>query len=91
MGVSTAGMIAERLIGHGMAPEMPVAVIENGTRPDQKVVPSRLDGLVAAMRAAGVAGPAVIVIGTVAALARVQGLPEELAAAAGQHYAIAAE
>ena len=91
MGVKTAPQIADKLMEDGLAPDMPVAVIENGTRPDQKVVPSRLDGLVAAMRAAGVAGPAVIVIGTVAALARVQGLPEELAAAAGQHYAIAAE
>ncbi|MEQ8346022.1 MAG: siroheme synthase CysG [Sneathiellaceae bacterium] len=90
MGVSTGGRIAERLIAHGMAPSMPVAVIENGTRPDQKVVPARLDGLVDAMRAADVRGPAVIVIGTVAALARQQGLPLR-SPAAETDYAIAAE
>lgn len=86
MGVGTAGRIAERLIAHGMAPDMPVAVIENGTRPDQKVVPARLDGLVDAMVAAQVRGPAMIVIGTVARFATAQNLP-----AAPELYAMAAE
>ncbi len=37
MGASMAGRIAERLIGHGMSPTTPAAVIANGTRPDQRV------------------------------------------------------
>lgn len=94
MGVVTAGRIAARLIEHGMAPDMPVAVIENGTRPDQKVVPARLDRVAAAMAEAGVRGPALIVIGTVAALARAQNLPAAPEVWAGQFdpaLAIAAE
>lgn len=86
MGVGTAGRIVQRLIDHGMPPDMPVAVIENGTRPEQKVVPARLDGLVDAMVAAQVRGPAVIVIGAVARFARAQNLPP-----LAESYAIAAE
>ena len=33
MGVSTAGQIAEKLMADGLAPDMPVAVIENAARP----------------------------------------------------------
>jgi len=37
MGASMAGRISEQLIRHGMNPGTPVAVIANGTRPDQRV------------------------------------------------------
>ena len=69
MGVGTAGRIASRLIGHGLDPATPVAVIENGTLPNQKAVYGRLSGLGWLVRQSGIAGPALIVIGRVAALA----------------------
>jgi len=69
MGVGAAGRIAARLIEHGLEPATPVAVIENGTLPNQKAVYGRLSGLGWLVRRSGIAGPALIVIGRVAALA----------------------
>jgi uroporphyrin-III C-methyltransferase/precorrin-2 dehydrogenase/sirohydrochlorin ferrochelatase len=69
MGVGAAGRIAARLIEHGLEPATPVAVIENGTLPNQKAVYGRLSGLGWLVRQSGIASPALIVIGRVAALA----------------------
>ena len=38
MGVKTAPQIAEKLMEDGLAPDMPVAVIENGARPEMRVL-----------------------------------------------------
>ena len=64
-----AARIAARLIEHGLDPATPVAVIENGTLPNQRAVYGRLSGLGWLVRQSGIAGPALIVIGRVAALA----------------------
>ncbi len=69
MGVGAAARIAARLIEHGLDPATPVAVIENGTLPNQRAVYGRLSGLGWLVRQSGIAGPALIVIGRVAALA----------------------
>jgi uroporphyrin-III C-methyltransferase/precorrin-2 dehydrogenase/sirohydrochlorin ferrochelatase len=66
MGVSTAGSVARRLIEHGLSAATPVAVIENGTRPEQRVVTGRLEELETRLRTAAVTGPALIIIGEVA-------------------------
>jgi uroporphyrin-III C-methyltransferase/precorrin-2 dehydrogenase/sirohydrochlorin ferrochelatase len=66
MGVATAARIAERLIAAGRAPDTPVAVVENGTRPDQKVVHGRLEDLGLLVVANEILGPAVLIIGEVA-------------------------
>jgi uroporphyrin-III C-methyltransferase len=67
MGVATAEAIAEKLIADGLAPEMPVAVIENATRPAMRVLRSPLAGLPDLIARHKVKSPAVIVIGEVAA------------------------
>jgi len=67
MGVGQAPEIARELARHGMA-DTPVAVIENGTRPDQRIVTGRVRGLAALMSMHCISGPALIVIGEVAAL-----------------------
>lgn len=69
MGVSKASSIANNLIGHGRAFSTPVAVIEKGTRPDQKIVKGSLGELGRLIEAGSVEGPALLVIGEVAALA----------------------
>jgi uroporphyrin-III C-methyltransferase / precorrin-2 dehydrogenase / sirohydrochlorin ferrochelatase len=69
MGVGAAGRIAARLIEHGLDPATPVAVIENGTLPTQKALYGRLSGLGWLVRQSDIGGPALIVIGRVAALA----------------------
>ncbi len=69
MGVGAAGRIAARLIEHGLDPATPVAVIENGTLPSQKALYGRLSGLGWLVRQSDITGPALIVIGSVTALA----------------------
>ena len=82
MGVSTAGTVAQRLIEHGLSAATPVAVIENGTRPEQKVVTARLEELAGRLQEAGIAGPALIIIGEVARRALESDLAAELQNAA---------
>ena len=67
MGVATAEAIADKLIADGLAPDMPVAVIENACRAEMRVLRASLAGLAELMAANAVKSPAVIVVGTVAA------------------------
>ena len=66
MGVATAREIAGRLMRHGRASDTPVLIIENGTRPDERRTPATLATLEAAV--AAVTGPALLIVGEVAAL-----------------------
>ncbi|MGZ6016471.1 MAG: uroporphyrinogen-III C-methyltransferase [Phenylobacterium sp.] len=72
MGVTTAGMLAARLIGAGRDASTPVLIVENASRSDERRVLTRLAELPKA--AAGLDGPALLVIGEVAALAEVEPL-----------------
>ncbi len=67
MGVATAEAISEKLIADGLAPDVPVAVIERATRADMRVLRSSLAGLAAMVSAQRVKSPAVIIIGEVTA------------------------
>jgi uroporphyrin-III C-methyltransferase len=67
MGLSTAPMIARRLIAAGRAGSTPVVVVENASRPDERRVLSTLSGLPDAVF--DLDGPAILIIGEVAALA----------------------
>lgn len=66
MGVKTAPQIAEKLMEDGLAPDVPVAVIENAARPEMRVLRSSLAGLPHLVEARKVKSPALIVIGGVA-------------------------
>ncbi len=68
MGLATANAIAEKLMADGLAPDMPVAVLENGTRAGARVLRSLLADLGPLVARHRVASPALIVIGAVAAL-----------------------
>ncbi len=74
MGVGKADRIARNLIENGRSGATPVAVIEKGTTADEKVLKGRLADLGFLIRAGGVAGPALLVIGEVAAKANGQAL-----------------
>ncbi|HET6619028.1 MAG TPA: siroheme synthase CysG [Dongiaceae bacterium] len=65
MGVSAAGEIAGGLIEAGLAAETPVAIVENGTRWDQRVIKGELGEAADLIRRHGVSGPALLVIGEV--------------------------
>lgn len=66
MGVKTAPQIAEKLMEDGLAPDVPVAVIENAARPEMRVLRASLAGLPQLVETRGVKSPALIVIGGVA-------------------------
>ncbi|MGF1592188.1 MAG: siroheme synthase CysG [Kiloniellaceae bacterium] len=90
MGVTTAGTVARRLVEHGLPAGTPVAIIENGTRPEQRIVSGRLEELESRLQGAGVTGPALIIIGEVARQALERDLAAELQSiAAAQPRAIA--
>ena len=69
MGVAGLGALAAGLLAHGRGAATPVAVIENGTRADQRVTLARLDELADLAARGGLASPALVVVGEVAALA----------------------
>ncbi len=69
MGMRRAEELQSALIAADMPPSMPVAVIAHATRPEQAAIVSTLADWPAAAEAAGLASPAIIVVGQVAALA----------------------
>ncbi len=76
MAVDHAGAIARALVEHGRSPATPVAVVADGTLPDERTVLARLGTLGEQIAAAGVRPPAIIVIGDVVAVARPDAFPE---------------
>ena len=76
MGVATSEAISEKLMADGLAPDMPVAVIENATRADMRVLRGPLAGLPGLVTDNRVKSPALIVIGEVTAEHREQELRE---------------
>ncbi|QCG49698.1 siroheme synthase CysG [Aeromonas schubertii] len=67
MGLSSCATIREQLLAHGKEGDTPVALIEHGTRPEQRVIRGTLDQLPAL--AVGVESPALIMVGSVVTLA----------------------
>jgi len=67
MGVKTAPQIAEKLMADGLAPDVPLAVIENAARPEMRVVRGLLAGLPDLVDYHAIKSPALIVIGDVTA------------------------
>ncbi|WP_337073685.1 siroheme synthase CysG [Aeromonas veronii] len=67
MGLSSCATIREQLLAHGKASSTPVALIERGTQPCQRVIRGTLDELPAL--AVGVESPALIMVGSVVTLA----------------------
>jgi len=82
MGLAAAGTIAASLEEGGMEAATPVAVIENGTRSDQRLITGRLGDSAALVADNAVSGPTLIIIGQVAALADAGALAELAARAA---------
>jgi uroporphyrin-III C-methyltransferase len=68
MGVKNLPNIAKVLIQNGMNKEKPVAIIERGLRPDQRVTVDSLENISDAAIAKDVKPPAIIVIGEVVSL-----------------------
>jgi len=66
MGVRRFGDIMRNLIRHGRSADTPVAIIERGTTPEQRVLRGTLGQLTMLGRAHRVESPAILIIGDVA-------------------------
>lgn len=80
MGVTEAASVRDRLLGAGTPPSTPVAIVENGTRPDERVSVGRLSDLAqlaVSHTSRGDAGPSLIIVGEVAAFAASEEQPLE--------------
>ena len=68
MGLLSLGELTKNLIDHGMSKLMPIAVIENGTTKNQKVVTGELKNIKGKVTRARIKSPALIIVGTVVKL-----------------------
>jgi uroporphyrin-III C-methyltransferase / precorrin-2 dehydrogenase / sirohydrochlorin ferrochelatase len=77
MGKKSARFVQGRLLMHGAARATPITVVENASRPEQRVLSTTLDRLPADLTEAELDGPAVILYGLAprAALAVTETLP----------------
>ncbi|MDQ3204953.1 MAG: siroheme synthase CysG [Pseudomonadota bacterium] len=69
MGVAGLSKLRDRLLEHGRRGDTPFALIENGSRPEQRVVTGTLAQLPEVACAHSVQSPALLLLGEVAALA----------------------
>ena len=67
MGIASVESMAARLIAHGCAAGTPVAVVENGSLPGERIFEGTLGRLGELIRVHGIAAPALIIIGDVVA------------------------
>lgn len=68
MGVERIADVVAQLRAHGRASETPVAIVENGTLPNQRVVVATLADIVVEAGRSAIHSPAVIVVGDVVRL-----------------------
>ena len=69
MGVGTAAALRAQLIAAGADPATPVAIIENGTLPSERITTGLLDDLTVLVAREQVHAPALLIIGAVVAIA----------------------
>ncbi len=68
MGVTTAGVIAKKLLEAGFAPSLPVIAVENASRDNERRVAATIAELAANPERLGLKSPAVLIFGEVAGL-----------------------
>jgi uroporphyrin-III C-methyltransferase/precorrin-2 dehydrogenase/sirohydrochlorin ferrochelatase len=68
MGSQALPVLCEQLIAHGRAPGTPAAIVQHGTRSDQRVVTGTLATLAQLAQAAQLQPPTLIIVGEVVAL-----------------------
>jgi uroporphyrin-III C-methyltransferase/precorrin-2 dehydrogenase/sirohydrochlorin ferrochelatase len=68
MGLRNLEALTREFLAHGADANMPAAIVDNATRVNQRVVVDVLGTLATKARAAGLRGPAIMIIGTVVSL-----------------------
>ena len=79
MGVTTAGVVAKKLLDAGFAPSLPVIAVENASREDERRVAATIADLAAHPERLGLKSPAILIFGEVAGLPT-HGLIEDILA-----------
>lgn len=70
MGKRAARLVQGRLLMHGADAAMPVTIVANASRPDQRIIATRLDRLATDLADATPDGPAILLMGLAPAAAR---------------------
>ena len=73
MGIANSETISHQLMAHGLPGTTPVAVIERGTRPEQRVLTGRLETLADMILTGQVQTPALLIVGEVVGMYRGEG------------------
>ena len=68
MGVSSMSFLMDGLLGAGMNPDTKAAIVENGTRPNQRKIVATISTLVEKARKHKIHSPAIIAVGEVCSL-----------------------
>jgi uroporphyrin-III C-methyltransferase len=71
MGIASLQNMVDELLANGMAPTMPIAVIQDATLPSQRSLVTCLRDVYAQVVLHGIGSPSIVVIGEVAGCARV--------------------
>ncbi|MGH6748100.1 MAG: siroheme synthase CysG [Methyloceanibacter sp.] len=79
MGVTTAGVIAKKLLDAGFAPSLPVIAVENASREDERRIAATIADLAVHPERLGLKSPAILIFGEVAGLPA-HGLIEDILA-----------
>ena len=87
MGVERLGEVVARLDEHGRGPGTPVALVENGTLPNERVIVGTLADIVERAGRARIRPPAVIVVGEVVRLRAVLAATAAAASRGGRYVA----
>lgn len=68
MGLHGIDVICAKLIEHGMSADMPIALVQQGTRPDQKVFTGTLSSMPGIVHSTDIKPPTLIIVGEVVKL-----------------------
>lgn len=78
MGIANSGNISQQLIAHGLPAFTPVAVIERGTQPEQRVIIGTLSRLAELVTENRVETPALLIVGEVVGMYRRKAVVETI-------------
>ena len=73
MGLSRLGIICKQLSSGGMYKKTPVAVIQDGTTPKQKMITGTISNIAQKVKRSKIEPPSIIIIGKVVSLSKTIG------------------
>jgi len=73
MGLSRIGIISKQLLSGGMDKKTPVAVIQDGTTPKQKIITGTISNIAQKIKQSKIRPPSIIIIGKVVSLSKTIG------------------